>query len=244
MEKRRRVYPCAVTCDGAREPERAQEAAIEWIAEQHKVTGGQILLYVPKKGDLDVTNNRISQMAKVSGVVVGTWRGYIGDWSGGPVLAAWPSREKLAEVADDRRTRALCVIPWVEGETTAWEQAVNPQLLTGASSAAAGPELHRVVAVGLEHLSNMVNHANELAGALDHRDAVAVLRTLHRGGYQLPADAVYAWALANGWPAQGAERLREMAGKVDAGRAMQVKGTWPLRADALHRWQTEAAERG
>jgi hypothetical protein len=100
------------------------------------------------------------------------------------------------------------------------------------------------VVVGLTHLTSMVNHANNLAGALDHRDAVAVLRTLHRGGYELPADKVYAWALMNGWPAQGAERLREMAGKADAGRVLQVKGTWPLRTDVLHRWQTEAAERG
>lgn len=242
MEERGRPYPCAVTCNGSREPERAQMAAIQWVAKQQKVTGGQILLFVPKKSDLSTMNNRIAQFAKIPGVAVGTGRGHIDNWSGGPVLAAWPTREKLAQIADDFRTRALCVIPWAEGETTAWEQAAHPELLADAASAAAGPELHRVVIVGLTHLTQMVNHANNLAGSLDHRDAVAVLRTLHKGGYRLPADAVYAWALANGWPARGAERLREMASKVDAGRVVQLKGNWPFRSDILDVWQAEAVE--
>lgn len=88
----------------------------------------------------------------------------------------------------------------------------------------------------------MVNHANNLAGHMDHRDAVAVLRTLHQGGYPLPADEVYAWALAHRWPARGAERLRELAHKVDAGRTVQLKGQWPFRSEILQIWQAEATE--
>jgi len=242
MFEHERSYPCGVTCNGATEPARAQAAAIEWVVEQQKVVGGEVLLFVPKKGDLNTMDNLISRFAKVQGVVVGTWRG--GGWSGGPVLAAWPNREKLAEVADDVRTRALCVIPWADGETTAWEHAARPELLAGASTAATALDLHPVVVVGLTNLTRMVNHANALAGSLDHRDAVAVLRTLHQGGYRLPADDVYAWALANGWPARGADRLREMAGKIDAGRQVQLKGQWPFASDILEVWRAEAKERG
>lgn len=244
MFERERAYPCAVTCNGAKEPERAQAAAIRWVVRQKEIVGGQILLYVPQKGALGSMDNLISEFATVPGVVVGTWRGHVGGWSGGPVLAAWPDREKLAEIADDHRTRALCVIPWAEGDTTAWEHAAQPKRLAGASAPAAGPQLHPVVVVGLTALTQMVNHANNLAGALDHRDAVAVLRTLHRGGYRLPADDVYAWALANGWPARGAERLREMASKIDAGRTVQLKGPWPLRSDILEVWRAEAEDSG
>lgn len=242
MKDREREYPCAVTCSGSREPERAQLAAIRWVVEQQTVIGGQILLFVPMKSSLKSMNNRISHLATRPGVVVGTWRGQISGWSGGPVLAAWPSRQKLAEIADNSRTRALCVIPWAEGETTAWEQAVRPELLAGATSAFIGPTLDQVVAVGLTHLTEMVNHANNLAGSLDRRDAVAVMRTLHKGGYQLPAEAVYAWALAHGWPAAGAERLRELAEKIDAGSTVQLTGSWPLRDDILQVWQAEASE--
>lgn len=242
MDKRRRRYPCAVTCNGSREPERAQIAAIKWVVEQQETVGGQILLFVPNKGDLNTMDNHVSEFAKRADVVVGTWRGRVGGWSGGPVLAAWPTRDKLAQVADDRRTQALCVIPWADEETTAWEQAAQPELLAGASPADAGLELHPVVVVGLTHLTRMVNHANNLAGSMDHRDAVAVLRTLHKGSYRLPADAVYAWALANGWPARGAERLRGIADKVDAGRVVQLKGRWPFRDDILDVWRAEAGK--
>jgi len=240
MFERERGYPCAVTCNGAKEPQRAQAAAIRWVLEQQRVVGGQILLYVPQKGALHRSNSLTAEFATVPGVVVGTWRGHIDGWSGGPVLAAWPDREKLADIADDDRTRALCVIPWAEGETTAWEHAAQPERLAGASASAAGPQLDPVVVVGLTHLTQMVNHANNLAGALDHRDAVAVLRTLHKGGYRLPADDVYAWALANGWPARGAERLRDMASKIDAGRTVQLKGPSPLRPGILKMWRAEA----
>ncbi|MBO0881475.1 MAG: hypothetical protein J2P17_14250 [Mycobacterium sp.] len=231
-----------MTCNGAEEPERAQRAAIEWVVDQQNVTGGEILLYVPRKGDLDTMNNDISRFAKESGVVVGTWRGHVGNWSGGPVLAVAPTRDKLAEIADDCRVRALCVVPWNAHETAAWEQAVHPELLAGASATTVSPDLDRVVVIGLTYLTHMVNHGNALAGALDHRDAVAVLRTLHRGGYRLPADAVYSWSLANGWPAGGAERLRDIASRIDAGRVVQLKGGSPLRPDVLERWQAEAAE--
>jgi hypothetical protein len=240
MRQRGRAYPCAVTCNGSREPERAQAAAIQWVLEQQRATGGQTLVYVPQKKAL-TTTSLVSELAKVPGVAVGTWRGRVDGWSGGPVLAAWPSREKLAEIADDPRTQALCVIPWAEEETTAWQQAAHPELLAGATPTTTD-ELDPVVAVGLTYLTDTVNHANNLAGSLDRRDAVAVLRTLHKGGYSLPADTVYAWALAHAWPASGAERLRDLATKIDAGSTVQLKGPWPFRDAILQVWQAEAAD--
>jgi hypothetical protein len=236
-------YPSAVTCSGSKYPERAQVAGIRWVVEQLDAVGGQILLYVHKKSDIKRADHHIEKLSKVPGVVVGSWQS-MGAWSGGPVLAAWPSRKKLAEIADDPRVRALCVIPWADGETDAWQIAADPERLSGAEPVhnAADATLDPVVKVALEHLSAMVNHANQLAGALDHRDAVAVLRILHKGGYRLPREAVYAWALANDWPARGAERLRELAGKIDDGRTVQMKGGSPFRPDVLSSWRAEADE--
>lgn len=236
-----RDYPAAITQNGAREPENAQRAAITWTVRKRAELGGTVLLFVPQKGTLARNDNAIARFATQPGVVVATWRGGVSGWSGGPVLAAWPSREKLVEVADDPRTRALCVIPWLEKDTTAWEHAVSPERLDDAAPAPSAPRLDPVVVTGLTHLTHSVNHGNNLAGALDYRDAVAVLRTLRRGGYRLPAHDVYAWALAHGWPGRGAERLRELAEKIDAGRTVQLKGGSPFRADILEIWRAAAA---
>ncbi len=237
MFERERSCPTAITGDGF---EDAQIDAIRWVAEQQKSVGGAILLYVPTKASLQDSDGPLAQFAKVPGVVVATPKTGISGWTGGPVIAAWPTRESLARLADHQRIRALCVIPWGPEDTSAWQQAVNPEMLGTAEPPAATEPLDPVVAVGLDHLTHMVNHANNLAGALDHRDAVAVLRELHDGGYRLPADAVYAYALSHGWPGRGAERLRTLASKIDAGRTVRLQGPSPLRSDILQRWRREA----
>lgn len=241
MLEKRHNYPAAITADGSKEPERAQRTAIRWITSVQKQTGGAVLLYVPQRGSLDRMNSLLSSYARSPGVVVGTWRTRT-SWGGGPVLAAWPTQEKLAEIAEHPQTRALCVIPWLLKDTAAWEKAVQPERLDGAGASAGVAALDPVVVRGLQALTGMVNHANNLAGTLDHRDAVAVLRTLHKGGYPLPADDVYAWALGLGWPARGALRLRDMAAKIDAGRTVRLQGRWPLRDDVLDTWRAHAAD--
>jgi hypothetical protein len=63
------------------------------------------------------------------------------------------------------------------------------------------------------------------AGSLDRSDAVAVLRTLKKAGYALLPNDVYSWALSNGWPAGGAERLKETGGRPwKRAAAPQLKG--------------------
>lgn len=243
MLEQMRDYAAAITQNGASDPLGAQEAAITWAVRQHRAVGGTILVFVPQKASLHRSEQLIAGFAKSPGVVVGTWRGRVSGWSGGPVLAAWPSTEKLAEIADDHRTRALCVIPWLDRDTEAWERATAPTRLDGTEKQARAASLDPVVVVGLTHLTRMVNHGNNLVGAYDHRDAVAVLRTLHKAHYALPAEEVYAWALSAGWPARGALRLRDMAAKIDAGRTVQMKGASPLRSDMLSLWRAEARDK-
>lgn len=240
MNTPRRTYPSAITVNGADEQQLSHEQAVRWVFEMHEALGGKILLLIPHKGAFASMNSLLTDFGKLSDVTVDTMRGGLA-WPGGVVLAAWPARDSLAAIADDRRVRALCVIPWDEGATKSWEIAYRPDRL-GGDAAPSVTELDPVVVVGLTQLKGMVNHSNNLVGALDHRDAVAVLRLLRNGGYALPHDAVYEWALANGWPARGAERLREMAEKIDAGRVVQMKGTSPLATGTLTRWQEKASE--
>jgi len=212
---------------------------MQWVLAQHKQVGGQILVYAPGRSNI-AQNEFLTAFTKQPGVLVATWRKRHVSWQGGPVLAAWPSREKLAEIADWPGVRALCVGPWADGEVDAWAASADPELLSGAEQPRTRTVGDPVVVEGLKTLSRMVNHSNNLAGALDHRDAVAVLTTLYKGGHRLDADAIYAWALSNGWPGRGAERLRDMASRIGSGRRMQLKGAYPLRADALQQWRDRA----
>jgi hypothetical protein len=241
MFERDRTYPAAITGHAGTDATVAQRDAVRWVIERHRDLGGQILVYVPTKQTLDAVAGPLATLAAASGVVVAGWRGTISGWTGGVVLAAWPDRAHLAAVADNSRTRALCVIPHDATEASAWAHAARPELLGNAIPGAQPAQLDPVVRVGLAQLTARVNHANNLAGALDRRDAVAVLRVLHAANYPLPAEDVYAWALAHGWPARGAERLREMAAKIDAGRSLQLKGPWPFTPDILERWRSSAS---
>jgi hypothetical protein len=148
----------------------------------------------------------------------------------------------LGEIADDLRTRALCVVPWVKGEIDAWAAAADPELLGPASGPEPKSSLDPVVVEGLKTLTHSVNLGNNLAGSLDRRDAVAVLRTLQEGGYHLHPDPIYSWALANGWQARGAERLRKLATDFEAGKRPRLRGGYPFRSDILDIWRQDAGK--
>lgn len=235
-----RDYPTALAAD-PKQPDLALRTAFQWVLTKQREVGGSILVFAPAKQNID-RNTMLAEFCRRAGVQVATWRKGAWGWGGGPVLAAWPSRDKLAEIADHHGIRALCVVPWADGEVDAWATVANPELLLGAEQPAARTVTDLVVVEGMKSLTLMVNHSNHLAGALDKRDAVAVLTTLHRGGHRLDPDAIYAWALANGWPGQGAERLREMGHKISSGVRMRT-GTRdnPLRSDALARWREKAS---
>lgn len=209
--------------------------------EQVAAVGGAPLIVAPGRSNVD-GNSMLSAFARRSGVAVATWRSPARGWSGGPVLAAWPTREKLGEIADDPRTKALCVIPWVKGELDGWTAAAMPELLGPAIAVENATTLDPVVVEGLKTMTSLVNMGNNLAGSLDRRDAVAVLRTLKDGGYRLPPDPIYSWAIANEWSTRGAERLRELAAKFEAGKRPPLKGGYPLRSDILDVWQRESNE--
>lgn len=252
FEGSRREYPTAITI-GPTDKERGLLDGVSWVLAQTKQLGGQPYVFAPTMSNLR-DNKVLAAFAKIPGVASGTWK-LGGQWSGGVVLAAWPTREKLGQIADDDRTRALVVVPWAGGATDSWAAAVNPDRLgpapvrsahgasDSAESDARTSRLDPVVVEGLRHLTVVVNHANNLAGSMDKRDAIGVLRMLHKAGYALPPDLVYGWALAHGWPARGAERLRELAGKFEAGIAVRGGQNPAVRPGALADWKGQASRR-
>jgi hypothetical protein len=160
---------CAVTA-GPEHGDRGLRDGLAWLTARARQDGGHALVFAPSKGAIR-DSLLLNQFIKRIHVAVGTWRRN-DEWSGGPVLAAWPDRVKLGEIADDGRTTALCVVPWNPEETEAWQAASDPELLGPAVASTFQPDLDPVVVEGLKTMTVMVNHANHLAGPLDRRDAV------------------------------------------------------------------------
>lgn len=232
-----RDIPRAVTARGGTGSDE-EKYAIQWAVRQHKALGGTLLVLTP--GRRNGQESLLRELGKARDAVDETWRTYrSARWSGGVVLAAWPTPKVLAELEDDGRARAIVVLPWIPKDVQAWTDAYNPSLL-GEATAPKRIALDPVVEAALRDLTHSVNHANHLAGSLDRRDAVAILQTLSKGGYQLAPDAIYTWALANGWPARGAERLKEFATNFAEGRRMRLGTAFPFRPDILQVWEREA----
>jgi hypothetical protein len=238
MLERDRDYPTALAA-GPEHGDQGLRDGLRWLMSQLPEVGGEAMIFAPGRANVD-DNQLLSKFVRRAGVVVATWRSAARGWSGGPVLAAWPTREKLGEIAEHPRTRALCVIPWAKGEVDAWAAAVKPELLGPATVPEAKSSLDPVVTAGLKTLTRMANMSNNLAGSLDRRDAVATLQTLKNAGYRLPPDPVYGWAVANGWPTRGAERLRSLAADFEAGKRPRLKGAYPFRPNILDIWRREA----
>jgi hypothetical protein len=230
-----RDIPRALT-GGPGEGDQATRRAVAWLLSQAKALGGEPLFYVPGRRNVEHDDLllRLSKSVKTE-----TWRTLMGSgWRGGPVLAAWPDQQKLAQIDGDRRTSALCVLTWSERDVAAWVTAHHPDVLSpGVVAPAAAALTDPVVVRGIDSLTMLVNQNNHLASTFDRNLAVAVLLTLHDGGHRLDPEGIYAHALSSGWPADGADRLKELAERVAAGKRPRIYGNWPLQRDLLQRWR-------
>jgi hypothetical protein len=67
--------------------------------------------------------------------------GRLAGWRGGPVLLAWPDAQAIADVADDPRVNAVCVIPWNYDEVETWALGTRAVNLSDASDKAPPPTI-------------------------------------------------------------------------------------------------------
>lgn len=232
-------YPTALTAPSYQD-QQAVPRAISWVRE-HLQPGQRAVVWTPSKPSLR-SDPRLEAFAKANAAVTSRTRN-VADWYRGPVLAGWPGPDDLGQLAEDGRVTALCVIPHALEEVAAWAAVADPvHLGAGPGPMPATAPLDPVVVEGLKALSSMVNHGNQLAGSMDRRDAVAVLTALSRAGHVLEPAGIYGWAIANGWPARGAKRLRELAEQLRGGRTVRAPGSGSvLRADIVDKWQQAAA---
>jgi hypothetical protein len=231
-------YPAALVSH----PDKNRGArAIKWALD-HLGPGEQPLVWIGRKGDI-ANEPAFAAFAKTYPVMTGR-HGTSDPWNGGPVVAAWPNREQLADIAAMSRMTALVVLEWSPKDVAAWVAATNPEMLTpDGAPPPAPPVLDPVVAAALRACTHPVNASQSMSGTFDRRDVIRAIKTLRHGGVALDPEAMFAWALAHGWSGKGAESLREAVAKANAGVNIQARGhdTSPYPA-ALAHWREEPAD--
>ena len=123
------------------------------------------------------------------------------------------------EAIERTKRPAICAIPWAENDLSAWKQAWAPADLRTGTLAGPAPEIRSpLVRVALEGLTIRVNLSAPLAHPSDKQAAGTTLKTLIRDGAPVDTSEIEAWAVANGWPLNGARELSEIGQKLLAGR--------------------------
>lgn len=229
-------YPTALTAVG---DDPGLSDGIAWVAERVRRTGGRPLVYAPGRTNVE-DNPWLCEFVGETDAFVATWRRPAAGWQGGPVLAAWPTPEELARIADDHRTGALCVVPNSLDEVAEWVQAARPELLGPAVPPPGAARLDPVVAEALVTLSGLVDPTLNLARARDREDAAALLSIAHGNGHRFTGDDIYAWTLAAGWPARAATRLAALAAHVTTGQQPPLPSS-TFDPEIIEVWRSRAA---
>lgn len=221
----------------------ASRLGVQWALQQAKALDEPVTLYAPGKQNLrDVETGHPAVHALMRrGVSVRTWRD-IGPGRG-VVIALWPDEKHLLEADESSGTAALVAVTWSPRETLGWAQAKHAEPLGGPKPDLTPVRpLDPVVAESVDGLGILVGQHK----TADQRYRAAVakgLTILLRAGYSLDPDALHTHAIGHGWRASNADILRDVAGRVNAGRVIQGMKTAPLADDVLDHWRNRAAAR-
>ncbi len=160
------------------------------------------------------------------------------------VIAFWPSDETLNALDEAPGLKALAVDPWEETRTAAWRAARAAVDLLGNKDSASPPAIAApVVEQALSSLSLAVNLVTGLSSR-DHRDsAIHTFRILTENGYTYDSVEIRAWAMANGWTAEGSQDLARIAVEVDEGKKHRV-GPSSWSDDVIEQWRSDAGVNG
>lgn len=235
-----REFPRAYTVPGIPHGT-SSTLGVRWALAQAEALGSSVSLYAPGKQNLrGVESGHPAVHALMQrGVPVSTWRD-LGP-AGGVVIALWPDEKHLLEADESTSTRALVAVTWSPRQTLPWAQAKNAEPL-GGSRPDIRPilKLDPVVAQAVDGLGILVGQHKT---ADQHYKAAMAkgLAILRNAGYALDPEALHTHAIGNGWRASNAERLREVAKRINEGRVIQGLRSAPLRDDVLDHWRERAA---
>jgi hypothetical protein len=235
-----RDFPRAYTVPGIPHGT-ASTLGVKWALAQASALGSSVSLYAPGKQNLrEVPRTHPAVHALIqSGVPVRTWRDF--GPGRGVVVALWPDEQHLLEADEANSTKALVAVTWSPSQTLPWAQAKKAEPLGGP-----GPDISPIR--GLEPVvAEAVNSLGILVGqhkTADQRYRAAMakgLTILRKAGYALDPEALHTHAIGNGWRASNADKLREVAKRINEGRVIQGMKSAPLRDDVLEYWRKRAA---
>lgn len=155
----------------------------------------------------------------------------------GPMLGLWVDDQLLPKM-EAMRPAAICAIPWLHKDIEKWKAARAPHDLRTGHQASEPRISNRVVEAALSNLTSSVNLSTGLGHPSDKDHAVGIFRALVAARETFDTDEIRAWAAANGWDADDADELADLAGRLAEGRKVMTKG-WSLPGDAVDRWRAE-----
>jgi hypothetical protein len=164
-------------------------------------------------------------------------------WLGGAVLAIWPDDKTLGRIDDHSDVSGICAVLDMMTDAPLWVKTRRPAEVGGAHELPAPAVIaDPVVRVALMQLTSMVNLSTGLVNRRDRGYAIDVLRALIQGRRQVNPDDVYAFAIQNGWRADGARDLRDLVSGVAAGKRYRDGGMLRSGSELLRYWEDKAAK--
>lgn len=160
----------------------------------------------------------------------------------GPVLMAWADMNDIGRLLRHaQRVRALCVIAWNEERIRPWVTAINPTVLGDpAVWNTRSPDVSPLLVEALKSLTGRINHNNTISAGYEKNHVVGTLLSLHDAEIPMNADAIQAWALANGWAGRNPEQLAQYVCEINDGKRPRHRNI--LRNDYIETLRQRAKE--
>ena len=241
--------------------ERAMALAFAWLLEKvsQSKTPVTALLAIPGKDNLRrgvITKIIGDQLAKslASGKAVPipqsssdirliTQRTKPTGWRGGPVLAAYPTKQLLDMLDDMHGVTEVLVVPWRLSEVQYWLDTWAPEEL-GSSAPTLRPSSigNLVVVEALKTLTQTVNLSTGITHPLDRQAAIDLFQRLKEAGEPFNPSEVRAWLVSQGgWSPQDADQVKSIAESILAGKRLRGGGRF-WRDDIVEQWRSRATE--
>lgn len=166
------------------------------------------------------------------------------NWSGGPVLAPWPSKQGMERIDDyEGMISSVCVLKHPESDYGDWLTARRAMDLTKPSVVPALPTISdAVVLEAMKSITPAINFTNNLTTSRDRTVVIRYLQYLVHHRHELIVEEIIPWAMANGWTRISAEKLRDILVGVNAGRSFRGLDWKPIRdrGRLLKSWKEKA----
>lgn len=235
--------------------ENAMRLAFAWLLESVKrsETAVSALLAIPVKANLrgiisKVIGERIArELASGKAVPLSqssselrliTQRSKLTSWRGGPVLAAYPTKELLDMLDDMRMITEILVVPWRLAEVQYWIDTWTPlEIRSSAPAPRAISVKNPVVVEALKTLTQTVNLSTGISHPSDRLATIDLFRRLKEAGEHFDPSEVRAWLVSQGgWNSQDADQVKSIAESILAGKRLRSSGKF-WADNIVEQWQ-------